>query len=87
MLLVAKVDPAAFRAEFGAGLDQLSVLVREKTVTIAKLMEIAPSGTTDPSSGLYNTTMFLMAGLLAIALVANTLVRPVKEHHHMADDE
>jgi len=85
--LAAKVDPAKFLAEFGAGLDQLHILVKEKTVTIAKLMEIAPAGTTDPSSSLYNTTMFLMAGLLAIALVANALVRPVKEHHHMADGE
>ena len=85
--LAAKVDPEKFLAEFGASLDQLSILVKEKTVTIAKLMEIAPAETTDPSSGLYNTTMFLMAGLLAIALVANALVRPVKAHHHMADDE
>jgi len=85
--LAAKVDPPKFLAEFGAGLDQLHILVKEKTVTIAKLMEIAPAGTTDPSSSLYNTTMFLMAGLLAIALVANALVRPVKAHHHMADDE
>jgi hypothetical protein len=46
-------------------------------------MEIAPAGTVDPTSSLYNTTMFLMAGLLAIALVCNALMRPVDAKHHM----
>ncbi|WP_193175103.1 OFA family MFS transporter [Oricola nitratireducens] len=81
--LAAKVDPAAFQAKFGAGMDQLDQLVAAKTVTIARLMEIAPAGTVDPTSSLYNTTMYAMAALLAIALVANSLVRPVHEKHHM----
>jgi hypothetical protein len=34
---------------------------------------------------LYNTTMHLMAGLLAVAFVANALVRPVAERHHLRD--
>ncbi|MGB8276220.1 MAG: OFA family MFS transporter [Alphaproteobacteria bacterium] len=85
--LAQKVDPAAFQAKFGAGLDQLQQLIGQKTVTIAKLMEIAPAGTLNPSSGLYNSTMFYMAGLLAIALVANFLVRPVHEKHHMKEEE
>ena len=29
--------------------------------------------------------MYLMAGLLVVAFVANLLVRPVAEHHHLAD--
>jgi hypothetical protein len=81
--LVGKVDPQAFRAAFGAGLDQLDTLVAQQTVTIAKLMEIAPAGTIDPTSSLYNMTMYLMAALLAIALVANALMRPVHPRHHM----
>ncbi|QKV19322.1 OFA family MFS transporter [Oricola thermophila] len=81
--LASKVDPAAFEQKFGAGLDQLDQLVAAKTVTIARLMEIAPAGTVDPTSSLYNTTMYAMAALLAIALVANMLVRPVHEKHHM----
>ena len=43
-----------------------------KTVTISRLMELAPAGTVDPSSTLYNSTMYAMAGLLGIALVANS---------------
>ncbi|HSG66196.1 MAG TPA: MFS transporter, partial [Gammaproteobacteria bacterium] len=76
-------DPQTFRETFGAGLEELEALVSNQTVTIAKLMEIAPPGTVDPTSSLYNTTMFLMAGLLAIALVCNALMRPVDPKHHM----
>ena len=81
--LAATVDPAAFQAAFGAGLDQLQTLVDQNTVTIANLMEIAPAGTIDPTSSLYNTTMYLMAALLAIALLSNAQMRPVDSKHHM----
>jgi MFS family permease len=77
------VDPQRFTDAFGAGLDQLDLLVENQTVTIANLMEIAPPGTVDPTSGLYNTTMVLMAAALAVALVCNALMRPVHEKHHM----
>jgi hypothetical protein len=83
--LVARIPPATFEAKFGAGINQLSALVQAKTVTIAKLMEIAPPGTLDPTPGLYNQTMYLMAGLLFIALLANALMRPVAPRHHMAN--
>ena len=83
--LAGAVDPAAFRAKFGAPLEQLDALVAEKTVTLAKLMEIAAPGTINPSSNLYNTTMYLMAGLLVVAFVANALVRPVNPRHHLQD--
>ena len=83
--LVATIDPAIFAATFGAGTGQLDALVAAKTVTIAKLMEIAPPGTVDPTSGLYNETMYLMAVLLFIALLANAFMRPVHPKHHMAD--
>jgi hypothetical protein len=81
--LAARVDPDRFRQAFGAGLDQLDALIAQQTVTIAKLMEIAPSGTVDPTPSLYNLTMYLMAALLAIALVANALMRPVGAKHRM----
>ncbi|MCH8828928.1 MAG: OFA family MFS transporter [Planctomycetes bacterium] len=84
--LADKIEPAKFAAEFKAPIDQLDVLVTQKTVTISKLMQIAPPGTVDPSSNLYNSTMVLMAALLAVALVANLLVRPVDPKHHLPDD-
>jgi len=81
--LVSRIDPGRFEATFGAGSQHLDALVKAKTVTIAKLMEIAPAGTVDPTPGLYNQTMYLMATLLFIALIANARIRPVHAKHHM----
>ena len=83
--LAARIEPASFERAFGAGLEQLDALVTQQTVTIAKLMEIAPAGTVDPTSSLYNLTMYLMAALLAIALLCNASIRPVSRKHHMQD--
>lgn len=44
---------------------------------------VAPAGTVDPTSTLYNTTMYAMAGLLVLAFIANLLVKPVREKHHV----
>ena len=85
--LAVRVDPERFRQAFGAGLEQLDTLIDRQTVTIAKLMEIAPSGTVDPTPSLYNLTMYLMAALLAIALVANAFMRPVSQKHFLAERE
>ena len=81
--LVQLIEPARFEAAFGAGIAELERLVAAKTVTIAKLMELAPAGTVDPTPSLYNTTMYLMAGLLFVALISNALMRPVDPKHHM----
>jgi MFS family permease len=81
--LAAKVDATAFQQRFGAGIDQLDQLVAAQTVTVARLMEIAPAGTVDPTPSLYNSTMYLMAALLALGLVSNALMQPVDKKHLM----
>ena len=58
-------------------------LIEAKSVTIARLMEIAPVGTVDPTPFLYNSTMYAMAGMLSVALVSNALLRPVHPKFHM----
>ena len=83
--LAAKISPERFLETFGAGMEQLNLLVEQKTVTLAKLMEIAPPGTIDPTANLYNTTMYLMAFLLLLALVSNAFMRPVHARHHLKD--
>ena len=83
--LIETIDPVAFQTKFGAGLEQLEELIGAKTVTINKLMEIAPAGTVDPTSSLYNTTMYLMAAILFVALVMNATMRPVDAKHHMKE--
>lgn len=80
--LARQVDPERFQEAFGAPISQLESLMKTKAVTISRLMECAKPGTMDPTSTLYSSTMFLMATLLAIALVANYLIRPT----HMPDD-
>jgi hypothetical protein len=61
----------------------LDELVAAKTVTVQKLMEIAPEGTIDPTPSLYNTTMYTMAGLLVIGFFANIIMKPVDSKYHL----
>ena len=82
--LSGKVSDESFFEKFGAGKDQLEMLVEAKTVTLGKLMDIVPAGTINPSVYLYNSTMYMMVALLAIALVSNFLIRPVHSRHHMS---
>ena len=79
--LMESIDPNAFLDKFGAPIEQLDQLVKAKTVTISKLMEIAPSGTVDPTPSLYNTTMYAMAGLLIVAFFSNLFMKPVHSKH------
>lgn len=80
--LANHIDPADFEQQFQAPMSQLSQLVQAKTVTISKLLELCPPGTPDPTSNLYNSTMYVMAGLLAVAAVANACIRPVDASHY-----
>jgi MFS family permease len=79
--LVSTIDSSAFLEKFGAPIDKVDELVKAKTVTISKLMEIAPEGTVDPTPSLYNTTMYAMACLLIIAFFSNLLIKPVNKKH------
>lgn len=83
--LASKINPNIFQKTFGAGTEQLEVLIQAKTVTIAKLMEVVPAGTIDPTPSLYNQTMYLMASLLVVAFIINLLMRPVHGSHHMGE--
>lgn len=85
--LAAAADPAVFECTFGAPVGQLEALIEANTVTIARLMEILPAGTVDPTPGLYDTTMVAMAGVLGVGLISNAFIRPVHPKHHMRGDE
>jgi len=84
--LVTTIDPQRFEEHFGAPLSQLDALVAQNSVTIARLMEIVPPGISDPTSGLYNSTMILMAVLLAGALISNALMKPVDSRYHIREE-
>lgn len=83
--LAMRVDPQTFQQKFGASLGELPQLIQSKTVTLSKLLDLLPPGTPDPSSTLYNSTMYLMAGLLILAAVANVLIKPVDARHAAQD--
>lgn len=85
--LAGRVDPVRFTRVFGTSLDHLDELIASKTVTLSRLMSIAPPGTLEPSATLYNSTMYLMAALLAVALIANSLIRPVDSRYAIVDSE
>lgn len=84
--LASKADPTAFAEKFGAPVAQLEQLVASKSVTIGRLLELVPSET-DPTSTLYNSTMYAMSGLLALALLANLLIRPVNLKHQFQESK
>ena len=39
-----------------------------------------------PPAQAYNTTMYIMAGLLVVGLIANSLIKPVDPKHHLAEE-
>ena len=56
-------------------------MIDTKTVTIARLMEIAPPGTLDPTPGIYDSTLYAMGGVVSLAVLANAAMRPVDLKH------
>ena len=81
--LVGKIDAGAFERAFGAPVSELETLVSANTVTIARLMELAPPGTVDPSPFLYDSTFYGMAGIISVAAVANSMITKVDPKYHM----
>lgn len=59
-------------------MDKASELLAAKTLTIGRLIAISPPGTIDPTPHLYDSTMYTMGGLMAVAVIAHALVRPIK---------
>jgi MFS family permease len=79
--LAAKVDPAKFFETFHAPMGDLQTLVDNKIVTVARLMEICPPGTIDPTPFLYDSTFYSMVGILGVAAVSNAMITKVSEKH------
>ena len=52
-------------------------LLAAKSLSISKLLALAPPGTIDPTPHLYDSTMFALSGLMAVAVVAHGMVRPL----------
>jgi len=85
--LASKANPEVFLAKFGADPSQLETLVAAKTVTIPRLLEIAPQGTLDPSPFIYNSTLYTMAGLVSVGAGLHFMVRPVNSKYFDLSEE
>lgn len=88
--LAAQCNPELFQQKFGASIDELQSLVDAKTVTIARLLEILPQGTVDPTPAIYDSTMYTMAGIMGCALVCNAMIHPFpidSPHFSKGEDE
>lgn len=74
--LLEQADPNVFHDKFGAPIENIDALIKSKTVTIGKLMEIMPTGVEDPTPYLYDSTCYVAAGLLGVAFVSNAALKP-----------
>merc|ERR1712203_953519 len=84
--LVANTPPDTFQKTFNAPVSDLSTLVDAKTVTIARLIEIAPPGTVDPSPFLYDSTFYTISGVLAVAAASNAAITKVDPKFFMVEE-
>jgi MFS family permease len=78
-LLLEVHDRDAFTGYFGCSVDDLESiqkLVDAKTITIARLMELVPPHTVDPTPFLYDTTCYGAAALMGVSFAANSFIRP-----------
>jgi len=85
--LASTTTPEAFQKAFNAPHSDLPALMEAKTVTIARLMEIAPPGTVDPTPFLYDSTFYAVSGILAVSAVSNALITKVDAKHFMKEDQ
>jgi hypothetical protein len=58
-------------------MEQAAELLAAKSLTISKLLVLAPPGTLDPTPHLYDNTMYALSGLMALSVVAHGMVRPM----------
>ena len=71
------VDPSSFQSKFGMAPEPVNVkeLIDANTVTIARLLEIVPEGTRDPTPLLYNSGFQTISVFALLAFVSNALIK------------
>jgi len=84
--LTSKAEDSVFYKTFGAGKDQIELLIEQKTVTINRLLEILPPEIPDPTPFMYDKTMFVMATLQGLAFCLNLSLKPMSPKYHETPD-
>eukprot|EP00462_Mataza_sp_D1_P017256 CAMPEP_0175156026 /NCGR_PEP_ID=MMETSP0087-20121206/21349_1 /TAXON_ID=136419 /ORGANISM="Unknown Unknown, Strain D1" /LENGTH=240 /DNA_ID=CAMNT_0016443341 /DNA_START=63 /DNA_END=785 /DNA_ORIENTATION=+ len=80
--LTALVDDSVFASTFGASKDELEVMIAGKSISISRLLEVAPPGTADPTLLVYDQALYIMAALQCTAFAGNLLLQPLPAHKH-----
>lgn len=80
--LLKIVDQQKFIDFFGVDIGHSHELLEAKTLTINKLMKIVPEGTINPSPFIYDSSMYLMTGLMVAAAGCHYMVKIVDKKYH-----
>ena len=75
--LLQRISPEKFQEFFGVDMSHVNELIQAKTITINKLMTLVPEGVQDPTPFLYDSTMYVMTGLMAMSALSHYMVKPV----------
>ena len=71
------VDSQKFVDAFGVSKNSIDTLIENKAVNIAKLLELCPDGTLDPTPYLYDPAFKTMGVVMGIGAIANLAIKPV----------
>lgn len=85
--LLRNVDPSRFQDRFSVPISECQPLIDAKTVTISKLLSLAPAGTADPTPFIYDSTMYTMAGLVGVAALSHNLIKPINTSLFSNEDQ
>jgi Major Facilitator Superfamily len=85
--LSSKIDPVKFSETFGVDVKDVAQLIDSNMIDIAKLLPLLADKdeVSDPTSTLYDTTMYCMAVLLFIGALNNSFISPVSKDYVIAD--
>eukprot|EP01040_Poterioochromonas_malhamensis_P010003 gene10003-10869_t len=76
--LLQKVGAVKFESAFGVPIEQANELIATKTLTISKLLALAPPGTIDPTPHLYDMTMYTLGSMMVVGALSHYMVKPLK---------
>jgi hypothetical protein len=89
--LLQKVENKdAFERTFGCAVENVSSihsLIEAKTLSISRLLDFVPKDTVDPTPFLYDSTLYVGAGLMGVALLANLAIQPLDMEHILSDTD
>jgi len=80
----------AFECTFGCTVDNVSSihsLIDAKTLSISRLLDFVPKDTVDPTPFLYDSTLYVGAGLMGVALLANLAIQPLDMKDILSDTD